>query len=76
MDTIKTKGIDRRRRYFVGAAAATAAAARLGIVGSANAQSSKTSAQLPPIKPGTNTSIAPLKQIDAGVLRTSDNWLP
>jgi pimeloyl-ACP methyl ester carboxylesterase len=69
MDTIKTEEINRRRRYFVGAAAATAAAAQLGIVGSAKAQSSTTGqAQLPPIKPGTNTSFAPLKQIDAGVL--------
>ena len=60
--------IDWRRRYFVSAAAVTAAA-QFGIIGSANAQSSKTEqAQLPPIKPGTNTSFAPLKQIDAGVL--------
>ena len=69
MDTIKTEEIDRRRRYFVGAAAATAAAAQIGIIGSANAQSSKAGlAQLPPIKPGTNTSFASIKQIDAGVL--------
>src|SRR5262249_60891892 len=35
------------------------------------AQSGKvTQAQLPSIKPGTNTSFAPLKQIDAGVLNT------
>lgn len=60
--------IDWHRRYFVGAGA-VAAAAQLGIIGSANAQSSKTGqAQLPPIKPGTNTSFAPLKQIDAGAL--------
>jgi pimeloyl-ACP methyl ester carboxylesterase len=69
MDTTKTaEEIDWRRRYFVGAAAATAAA-QLGMIGVANAQSSKTAqAQLPPIKPGTNTSFAPLKQINAGVL--------
>jgi pimeloyl-ACP methyl ester carboxylesterase len=36
---------------------------------SADAQSSKAkSADVPPIKPGTNTSFASLKQIDAGVL--------
>jgi pimeloyl-ACP methyl ester carboxylesterase len=63
--------IDWRRRYFVSAAAVTAAA-QFGIIGSANAQSSKTEqAQLPPIKPGTNTSFAPLKQIDAGVLNVT-----
>jgi pimeloyl-ACP methyl ester carboxylesterase len=69
MDTIKTEKINRQRRYFLGIAAATAAATQIGIVGSVNAQSSTTKqAQLPPIKPGTNTSFAPLKQIDAGVL--------
>jgi len=42
------------------------------VIGSANAQSSKTGeAQLPPIRPGTNTSFAPLKQIDAGVLNVA-----
>src|SRR5262245_15647167 len=69
MDTIKTEEINRHRRYFVRAAAVTAAAAQFGIVGSAKAQSSATrQVQLPPIKPGTNTSFAALKQIDAGVL--------
>jgi pimeloyl-ACP methyl ester carboxylesterase len=63
------EGIDRRRRYFVGAAAVIAAAARLGMVGSAAAQSDNaTATRLPAIKPGTHTSFAPLKQIDAGVL--------
>jgi pimeloyl-ACP methyl ester carboxylesterase len=67
MDPIKTEEIN--RRYFVRAAAVTTAAAQFGIVGSAKAQSSTTrQVQLPPIKPGTNTSFAPLKQIDAGVL--------
>ena len=72
MSTTKiAEEIDWRRRYFVGAAAVTAAT-QLGIIGSANAQSSKTGqAQLPPIKPGTNTSFAPLKQIDAGVLNVA-----
>ena len=47
----------------------TIAAAQFGAIGSADAQSSKTKpADLPTIKPGTNTSFAPLKQIDAGVL--------
>jgi len=70
MDTIKVvEKIDHRRRRLFGAAAVTIAATQLGIFDTANAQSSKTKqAQIPPIKPGTNTSFASLKQIDAGVL--------
>jgi pimeloyl-ACP methyl ester carboxylesterase len=61
--------INQDRRRFFRTAAMTVAAAQFGIVGSAKAQSSTTGqVQLPPIKPGTNTSFAPLKQIDAGVL--------
>ncbi len=61
--------IDYNRRRFLRAAAMTIAAAELGMGGSANAQSGKTkSADTPTIKPGTNTSFGPLKQIDAGVL--------
>src|SRR5882757_7238190 len=52
--------IDLQRRRFFGATAMTIAAAQL--IGSAKA------AALPPIKPGTNTSFGPLKQIEAGVL--------
>jgi pimeloyl-ACP methyl ester carboxylesterase len=59
--------IDLDRRRFFGAAASVIATAELGLIGSAHAQASKT-VQLPAIKPGTNTSFAPLKQIDAGVL--------
>jgi pimeloyl-ACP methyl ester carboxylesterase len=55
------------RRRFLGTAAMTIAAVQLGIIGSAHAQSSKTT--LPTVKPGTNTSFAPLKQIDAGLLK-------
>src|ERR1700751_2850939 len=47
-------------------AAMTVAAAQLGMTGFAQAQASKT--KLPGVKPGTNTSFAPLKEIDAGVL--------
>jgi len=70
MDTIKVvEKIDHQRRQLFGAAAMTIAATQLGIVGSVNAQSSKTNqAQIPPIKPGTNTSFASIKQINAGVL--------
>src|SRR5262249_22152200 len=56
--------IDQSRRRFVGAAALALAAA--GFAGSASAQPKSPS--LPAVKPGTNTSFAPLKQIDAGVL--------
>jgi pimeloyl-ACP methyl ester carboxylesterase len=57
------------RRLFLGTAAMTIAAAQLGMIGSANAQSSKTKpAVLPTIKPGTNTSFASVKQINAGLL--------
>jgi pimeloyl-ACP methyl ester carboxylesterase len=66
--SISTKAL-LHRRHFVGAAAATAAAAQFGMVGSATAQSRDTSPrQLPFIKPGTHTSFGPLKQIDSGLL--------
>ena len=58
--------IDLHRRHLIGAAAASAAAAQLGMLGSASAQSAK--ATLPLIKPGTHTSFGPLKNISAGVL--------
>jgi len=56
--------IDQSRRRFVGAAALALAAA--GFAGSASAQTKSPS--LPAVKPGANTSFAPLRQIDAGVL--------
>jgi pimeloyl-ACP methyl ester carboxylesterase len=66
MDTTKiTEAINQPRRYFVGAAAVTAAAAQLGIVGSTAQTIAR---QLPSVTPGTHTSFGPLKQIDAGVL--------
>jgi pimeloyl-ACP methyl ester carboxylesterase len=72
MATSKIEEINRGRRYFLGSAAAAAAAARVGMVGSAKAQSSTTKqAELPAIRPGANTSFAPLKQIDAGVLNVA-----
>jgi pimeloyl-ACP methyl ester carboxylesterase len=56
-----------RRRFF--GTAAIVAAAHLGMIGSARAQSGQTgSAHLPTIKPGTNTSFGSLKQIDTGIL--------
>jgi pimeloyl-ACP methyl ester carboxylesterase len=59
--------INHQRRSFLGNAAMTIAAAQLGIFGSAQAQSGK-APHVPAIKPGTNTSFASLKQINAGLL--------
>jgi pimeloyl-ACP methyl ester carboxylesterase len=60
---------NQNRRRFLGAAAMTIAAAQLGMFGCTQEQSSSAkAADVPPIKPGTNTTFAPLKQIDAGLL--------
>jgi pimeloyl-ACP methyl ester carboxylesterase len=59
---------DHHRRRLLGVAAATIALARFGFVGAASAQTKAGPAKIPAIKPGTNTSLGPLKQIDAGVL--------
>ena len=68
-DELDREAIDRHRRRFLGATAMTLAAAQLGMIGAANGQSPKTKpAALPAIKPGTNQSFAPLKQIDAGLV--------
>ncbi|WP_457301173.1 alpha/beta fold hydrolase [Phyllobacterium sp. P5_D12] len=61
--------INHRRRGLLGIAAATFAAATLIQSVRANAQTGTAkSAALPTIKPGANTSMGPIKQIDAGVL--------
>ena len=61
--------IKHNRRRFLGTAAMTLAAAQFSMFRSAKAQSRKAEpADVPPIKPGTNTSFGSLKQIDAGVL--------
>jgi len=66
---VTSEKIDQHRRRLFGTAAMTIAAARFGMIGSADAKSSKKKlAELPTIKPGTNTSFASLKQIDAGLL--------
>ncbi len=52
------------RRRLLGAAVLTVAAAEFARISSAAAQSRN----IGPIKPGTNTSFGPLKQIDAGLL--------
>jgi hypothetical protein len=62
------KDVNIPRRRFLAAAAIIATASELGTIGLANAQSSKTnSVSVPAIKPGTNTSLGPLKQIDAAL---------
>src|SRR5450755_4070081 len=67
MDTIKVSDeINQHRRRFFGTAAMAVAATQLGMIGPAAAQRVET--KMPAIKPGTNTSFGPLKQIDAGVL--------
>jgi len=61
--------INHHRRRFFGAAALTIAATQFGTVTLAKAQSSSgTIADVPAIKPGTNTSFSSIKQVDAGVL--------
>jgi len=65
----KSETINLDRRHFFGTAALTLAATQFGLIERAHAQAGKTGAtDLPPINPGTNTSFAPLKQIDAGLL--------
>ena len=67
METFNAReDLNLHRRRFFGAAAVSLAATQLGVVGSARAQ---TAGPTPPaIKPGTNASFGPLKQIDAGLL--------
>ncbi len=67
--TRTTEDINHHRRRFLGTAAMTIAAAEFVMIGAANAQSSTPKpADLPVIKPGTNTAFGTLKQIAAGVL--------
>src|SRR5580698_2989173 len=61
--------INRNRRHFFGIAAGTLAVAQFGLDNSVLAQPGKTRlASLRSIKPGTNTSFASLKQVNAGLL--------
>ena len=61
--------INHQRRRFMGNAALAVAATQLSFLGSASAQPrNPTSTDIPAIKPGTHTSFAALKQIDAGLL--------
>jgi pimeloyl-ACP methyl ester carboxylesterase len=61
--------IHQNRRRFFGSAAVTLVATQVGMLGTANAQSSvKKLVSLPAVKAGTNTSFSSMKQIDAGLL--------
>ena len=60
------------RRRFLSAAVMSVAAAQLGVIASARADSKK-SRSTETARTGTNTSFASLKQIDAGLLK---RWLP
>jgi pimeloyl-ACP methyl ester carboxylesterase len=70
MDNIeKSETIDYHRRRFLGTAAIAVAATQLGVISAADAQPGMTStAKLPTLKPGANTSFGALKQVDAGLL--------
>src|SRR5689334_8243169 len=57
------------RRRFLSSAAMSIAAAELGLIGSARAQTSDTQpSKLSSLNPATNASFGTLKQINAGVL--------
>jgi pimeloyl-ACP methyl ester carboxylesterase len=60
--------INHDRRRFFGTAVMALAAAQFALSSAAGAQSGDAKPTLPAIKPGTNTSFGPLKQIEAGVL--------
>lgn len=61
--------IDVPRRGFLGVAAATLAAAQLGLSQAARAQASVAkAAPLPRTRPGAHTGFAPIRQVNAGVL--------
>ena len=67
--TTDPDAIDEHRRRFLRTAAMTVAAAEMGLIGAANAQSGHPAPKhVLPTKPGRHTSLGPLKQVDAGVL--------
>ena len=62
-----SQSIDQQRRRFLGIAGGILAVSRLGLIGSAEAQSKPA---LSAVKAGSHTTIGPVKQINAGVLDT------
>jgi pimeloyl-ACP methyl ester carboxylesterase len=69
MDTIKIPDTTLHRRRFFGAAAISIAAAKLGLLESANAQVVEPKANQTQPSAATGASFGPLKQIDAGLLK-------
>jgi pimeloyl-ACP methyl ester carboxylesterase len=65
---LQTETIDQPRRRFFGTAAMTIAAAQIGAIASATAQTGNSAPKVPAGKPGANTSFKSLKQINAGLL--------
>jgi pimeloyl-ACP methyl ester carboxylesterase len=64
-----SEDIHSNRRRFLGTAALTLAAARLGLTGAADAQPRATTpAAVPAVTPGTPASFGALKQVEAGAL--------
>src|SRR5580704_7256151 len=70
MNPIKMpEDINRQRRRFLSTAPMAIAAAQFGMLSSAKAEAlSEKAAEIPQVKPGTNTSFSSMKQIDAGLL--------
>ena len=70
MNHTESNAISRRRFAFTGLTAGAALLAPSALFAEGIPPLSSTSflADLPAIKPGTNTSFGPLKQIDAGLL--------
>ena len=67
-----SEGVNLGRRRLLGTSAMTVATAQLAMTSVARAQTGSTkSVDLHAIQPGTNTSFATLKQIDAGVLNVA-----
>jgi pimeloyl-ACP methyl ester carboxylesterase len=70
MNLIKMpEDINHPRRRFLSTAAMAITAAQFGMLNSAKAEApGETATEIPPVKPGTNTSFSSMKQIDAGLL--------
>jgi pimeloyl-ACP methyl ester carboxylesterase len=68
MDMIQISGASLHRRRFLGATAIGIAAAKLGLLESANAQAVESKATQTQQSGATGASFGPLKQVDAGLL--------
>ncbi|MFJ1255449.1 alpha/beta fold hydrolase [Cupriavidus sp. CuC1] len=63
-----SESINHLRRRLFGSAALTLAAAPLGLPDLVHAESGRSKASLPAVKPGSHTRFATIKQVDAGEL--------